>query len=325
MRKTFVIIQLAVLFLVFTGVVVFHYTLGLSWSSSVYFVITTMTTVGYGDIYLADAPVGVKFFGNFLMLGGAASLAAIFGMITDYLLRSHFDRVFGLRRKKMRGHTILCGLGNVGIRILEHLHKLGEQVTVVEKAEEGRFIDMTRDLKVPIVRGDMRLVSFLEKAGLKHAKALIAASEDDLANLEAALNARSARPDIRVVLRVFDTNLAEKLEGIFGTKTVFSTSALSAPGFALAAIDPEVVGSFYVDDALMTNVEVVIAKDSSMDGMTTDELRSLGELSILSHISASTGEKRLHPSSTITLGKGDRLVVSMTQDFYDKFKELNKA
>ena len=324
MRRTFVALLIVALGVCALGVCVFHVALDLAWVDSVYFVITTMTTVGYGDISLLDASPALKLFGNGLMLVGAASMAAVFGLITDYLLHAQLERMFGPRRWKMKDHIILCGLGNVGVRVLEQLTHLGEQVIVIEKEEDNRFLDVARLVKVPVIHGDMRNMAFLEQANIAQAKAIIAAGNDDIANLEAALNARSARPDIRVVLRIFDTNLAQKLQTAFGINTAFSTSALAAPGFAMAAVDPDVVGSFYVDGELMTNVELSITPGSPLDGMTSDQLRQRGDVSILSHVCRRTGRRDWHPAEPFVMAAEDRLVVSVTKAFYRELKQLNR-
>ena len=138
----------------------------------------------------------------------------------------------------MRNHVVLCGLGNIGFRVLEHLRKLGEIVIIVEKHEDGNFVKQAKAMKVPVVIGDIRFSSVLEDVNIVEAKCLIAATDDDLANLDAALTARAARDDIRVVLRMFDQELAEKVRDGFGIETAFSTSALAAPAFAMAAVDP---------------------------------------------------------------------------------------
>lgn len=74
----------------------------------------------------------------------------------------------------------------------------------------------------------------LDQAYVSDAKCLIAVSNDDLANLEAALTARKANKDIHIVLRVLDHNLAEKIQSGFGIESSFSPSALAAPAFAMA-------------------------------------------------------------------------------------------
>lgn len=119
MRKLFLVVTAVAAVLALAGTAVFHFGHGLSWLDSVYFVVTTMSTVGYGDISLGKAAPPLKVFGMFLMVAGPAAMAATFGLITDLLLRTRLRDMLGQRRRKaMRDHIVLCGLGNVGIRTL---------------------------------------------------------------------------------------------------------------------------------------------------------------------------------------------------------------
>ncbi len=325
MRRTFLVIVALAGLVAASAVVVFHYGHDLSWLDSVYFVVTTMMTVGYGDISLKDATPAVKVFGIFLMLASGALLAGVFGIITDYLVKSRLEQLLGLRRLHMRDHIVLCGLGHVGVRILEELRKLGEEVVVIEQAEDSRFLDEARQQHVPVLIGDMRRPATLERANIKEARSLIAAGDDDLANLEAALNARAVRPDIRVVLRIFDSNLAGKLRTGFGIKTTFSTSALAAPAFAMAAVDPAVVGSFYIGEDLMLVLNLVVAAGSALDGITLDALTKTGGLAVLCHESARTAARLIHPPDALVLAAGDKVVISASSAVWGRVKRMNEA
>jgi Trk K+ transport system NAD-binding subunit len=325
MRKALSIVLLATALLMVIGVVVFHHSLGLSWLDAIYFVITTMTTVGYGDINLQNTPAAVKLFGNFLMVAGAASLAALFGIITDTILRTRLQEFFGKRRRPMQDHIVLCGLGNVGYRIVEQLHNMGEKIVVVEKSEDCKFLEDARQLGVNVVIGDIRLLTTLEHANVQEARCLIAASDEDLANLESALNARSLNEEIRIVMRMFDQNLANKIRKGFGIRTAFSTSALAAPVFAMAAVDPAVIGSFYVGEDLMLNLEITVNPGADLTRMSTADLESVGKVSILAHQSKATGTRQIHPSKPLPLEPGDKLVISTLRDFVTKIHELNTS
>ncbi len=311
--------------LMVVGVIVFRYSVGLPWPDAIYFVITTMTTVGYGDINLQKSPAAIKLFGNFLMITGAATLAALFGIITDTILHSRLEEFLGKGRLSMRDHIVLCGLGNVGYRVLEHLKRLGEEVVVVEMKEECKFADDARNMGVPVVTGDIRLLSTLKKADIKKARCLIAVSDEDMANLEAALSARSVNEEIRIVMRIFDHNLANKLRSGFGIETAFSTSALAAPAFAMAAVDPSIIGSFYVGEDLMLNLEITVRDGSRLNGMTTEELQNLGEVSILVYASVLEAYRVIHPSGSIKLNPGVKLFISTVPHFVSKIHELNGA
>lgn len=325
MRRAFAIVLSLTCAVLVAGVVVFRYALDLSWVDAIYFVVSTTTTVGYGDFNLHDAPPAVKLFGSLLMVAGVATVGVLFGIVTDAVLGSRLQEYFGARRRRMRDHVVLCGLGNVGFRVLEHLRKLDEPVVVLEQNENGRFVPEARRMGVTVIIGDMRLSSALERAGVREAKALIAASDTDLANLEAALNARALNDGIRIVLRMFDQNLADKVRSGFRLETAFSTSALAAPAFAMAAVDPAVVGSFFVDDDLMLNLEITVRAGSPLAALTTRELERRGGLSVLAHRSAATGERVLHPPEPLPLAAGDAIFVSTVAAGARRLHELNEA
>jgi len=64
----------------------------------------------------------------------------------------------------------------------------------------------------------------------------------------------------------------------------------------MAAVDPSVIGSFYVGENLMLNMELTVASGASLDGMTTTELERDTSLSILLHACHETGKQQLHIS-----------------------------
>lgn len=323
MQKTFLIIVVLALLLMGIAVAVFHRALQLSWIDSLYFVVTTMTTTGYGDISLREAPNSVKVFGVLLMLSSAGLMTATLGMITDYVLHMRLEKFFGRRKSRMKSHIVLCGLGHVGIRILEQLRRLNEEVIVVERDESSRFLDEARRLGVTIIIGDVSMPAVLDQANIKEARSIIAATDNDLVNLEVALNARNIQPDIRVVLRMFDANLATKIRSGFGIKTTFSTSALAAPAFAMAAVDPAVVGSFYVGDDLVLILQLEINADSRLAGLTIAKVEEIGGLSALCYEAADAGRRQMHPTSDIVLSPGDRLTLSAVPEVCQKVARAN--
>lgn len=324
MRKTLWIVLGSTVAFLLVSVVVFRIALDLNWLDAAYFAITTYTSVGYGDIHLLDAPPGVKLFGMLLMLAGAASMAVIFAIVADSLLRLRLEAVFGRRTRTMKDHTILCGLGNVGMRILEQLHRMNEAVVVIEKSEDCEFVDVARRMEIPVVIGDVRHQNVLEEAGVQSARCLVAATDRDLANLEAALNARSVRPEIQIVLRIFDHNLAKKIKEGFDIRAAFSTSALAAPAFAMAAVDPSVVGSFFVGEDLMLNVDITVEDGTRLAWMKSRDFMEEGRFVILAHECGKTGERSLNPSHDIQIAPGDHLVIACPREDLATLHTLNR-
>jgi len=236
--------------LVLLSVGVFHVALGLSPVDAYYFVITTLTTTGYGDYNLQTAAPLIKIYGTLVMVSGGALFAVLFSMMTDLLLRTRFADVLAQGTRHRRGHVIVAGLGNMGFRVLRQLARLGEDVVAVEKSGHGQFLGPARTL-APVVLGDAGAQEILERAGLSGCKTVIAVTNDDLTNLSIALATKQARPDCRVVARVFDKALAARMQKTLRIDAVVSVIDAVAPTFVGSALDADVLRGVVVRDYLL--------------------------------------------------------------------------
>ena len=240
--------------LVGVSVGVFHVALGLSPVDAYYFVITTLTTTGFGDINLQTARPLVKLYGTLVMISGGALFAVIFSMVTDLLLRTRFGDLLARGLVRQRDHVIVAGLGHTGFRVLRELSRLGESAVAIESCETADFLGPARTL-APVVVGNAGAAETLRRAGLAGAKTVLALTSDDLTNLSIALATKQACPKCRVVARVFDANLAAKMQRSLGIDAVISVAEASAPTFVGAALDPSVVRGLIVQDRLLLIVD----------------------------------------------------------------------
>jgi Trk K+ transport system NAD-binding subunit len=211
----------------------------------------------------------------------------------------------------MKNHVLLFGIGKVGLRVLQQLLALGEQVVVIEKNPNNANLAYARQHGVTVMVGDGRQAGIMLDLNVKDAKSVILATDDDLANLEVAIDAREVCPTIRVVMRMFDHELATKIKGAFDIHLAFSTAAIAAPLFATASSDRSIVSSFYVGENLLVVAELMINPDSKLAGT---EIRSLGREShvfIIGHTPAG-GESMLFPEATTVFRPGDRITVQTT-------------
>jgi len=67
-------------------------------------------------------------------------------------------------------------------------------------SNRDRIASATRAAGIPVVVGDARHPEILADLGIGRARAVIAATSDDLVNIAVALNARAIRPGIPIVL-----------------------------------------------------------------------------------------------------------------------------
>lgn len=218
------------------SVFVFRHALHLSPVDALYFVVTTATTTGYGDISLKDTPDWLKLFGCAVMLTGGALLGIIFSYLAALATAERLDETLNRRAGSLTGHVIVAGLGNLGYRVTRQLTDLGLDVAVLDLAPRPRFAEALRD-RAPVLTGDASLPDNLERAAAASAAAFIACTNDDLANIQACLYARRLNPKITTVARIFDDTLAEQLPHAFAIDRALSASGAAVSAFVGAATD----------------------------------------------------------------------------------------
>ena len=201
-----------------------------------YFVVTTATTTGYGDISLKDAPDWLKLFGCVVMLTGGALLGILFSTLAALATAERLDETMSRRAGRMGGHVVVAGLGNLGYRITRHLLDLGMDVAVLDLAPRPRFAESLRS-RAPVLAGDAGLPDNLDRVSIQSATAFLACTSDDLANVQACLHARRLNPKITVVARVYDDALAEQITRAFAIDHALSASGAAVSAFVGAATD----------------------------------------------------------------------------------------
>jgi Trk K+ transport system NAD-binding subunit len=223
---------------------------------------------------------------------------------------------FTVLAQTLKDHVIVCGAGRVGFRVFAQLHRLGVPMAVIEKDESKPFLAEIRAAGVPVLIDDVRAVGTLERANVQRARSIVCATDDDLANLNVALDARKLRAGIRVVMRLFDDDLVEKVRSSFEAQA-FSTSALAAPALAMAALDPSIKNSFEVGGRLMVVAELTF--QGRICGRSVAQLRDDNIFTI--HLVRKNGETIFDPSGPVCFEPGDVVTVQATLQAYQGLRE----
>src|SRR5688500_13402368 len=171
-----------------------------------------------------------------------------------------------------RDHAVVCGVGRLGVRVIEQLTAAGTPVVAIERHEDGRFLPQARKIGAPIIIGDMKDDQTLIAAGIAHAKVVIIATNDDIANLEVALDSRRLNPKIRVVMRLFEQSIAQKISNAFLVDVAFSDSMLAAPMVTAMSLGARVTGSSVIAGIAHVTAELKVEDGSALVGKRVEEV-----------------------------------------------------
>ena len=141
-------------------------------------------------------------------VAGSAGLAAL-----AVLFR---DRLQQMRIPRMKGHVVVCGLGDVGSVFLRDLRDNDAQVVVVESDPTNPRIEACRGHGVPVIVGDARSPRLLRSAGIERASRLLAVSAVDTVNAEiiataSELMTEDSQREFRCLGRIGDPDLCSLL------------------------------------------------------------------------------------------------------------------
>ncbi len=203
-------------------------------------------------------------------------------------------------------HVILVGLGRLGLRVVRHLHELGQEVVVIELAPRPEMLDEIRALEVPVIPGDARVEATLAAAGAARARSVVICTQDDALNLQVALKARHLKAGIDVVIRIFDDDFAQHLTRQSGFRA-FSATAMAAPLFAAAAANVDITPPVVVDGEAMSLARFTLAAGHPLVARSVDAVEQAYDLSI---VLISHGQERdFHPPGERVLKAGDHVAV----------------
>jgi Trk K+ transport system NAD-binding subunit len=215
----------------------------------------------------------MRVYVSFLRIVGAALWAAFTAIVTNYLLRARLGGALEVRRIPDGGHIVVCGLSTVGFRVVEELVQVGQRPVVIELDAANRFVTTARRLGAAVIVGDMTVAEVLRQAHAGTARAIVAATNHDLLNLETALLVRELNAAQRVVLLLSDPQLAQMLRDAANVRLAVSLPALAAPAFVAALYGDRVQSVFLVRERLFAVIDLVVQEGDAL--LTGESVRAV--------------------------------------------------
>jgi Trk K+ transport system NAD-binding subunit len=163
---------------------------------------------------------------------------------------------------------IVYGLNSIGYRILRLLQQQRARVTGVN----DRPISDSTDLHAEIIIGNLLDPQTFLAAGIATAHTLVIANEDDAVNLDIVMQARQLNPHLRIINRLFNSSLGDRLDYILPEHTTMSMAAMATPIFTFTAKGEQAIGQLQLFHQTWPISEVCIDESHPWLGQSLTDL-----------------------------------------------------
>jgi len=182
-------------------------------ADSVYFVIVTIATVGYGDI--TPLSPEAKWFSLSVILLGTGAFTVAIGSLVVPAIESRMAAAFGnmtaSELKLLEDHVLVLGYGDITESLLS---ELPDEVDVVVITPDPDVASRLNDHDVNVVTDDPTDEETLLSARIDEARGVVVATRDDARDVLAVLSARQANPDVRIVAAANHAKHVDKLRQV---------------------------------------------------------------------------------------------------------------
>jgi voltage-gated potassium channel len=325
--RRFILTLLVPVLLLVVGTLGYHVIEGWSLFDALWMTVTTVTTVGYGEVHPLS-PAG-RVFTMVLLLGGVFTLfyaatgvirGIVSGEVRTALGRQRMERDMA----ELRGHLIVCGFGRMGHLVCARFAAQRLPFVVIDRQEE-----LLEEFEWPhglALHGDATSDDVLHRAGVGRARALVAVTGSDADNLYITLSARLLNEKLFIVARAEDERAEQKLTRA-GADRVVSPYSIGGARVAQAVLRPTVVD--FLELATRTEhlalqiEEVQIGRGSRLAGTTLRESQVRQDLGIIIvAIKKTSGDMLFNPTSDTLMEAGDTLITLGPRPQLDQLEGL---
>jgi len=322
----------SILIIGFIGLIIIE---GFSPLNSLYMLVITFATIGFGDV-VPVTDVGKVFTICIILSGFTVGLYSI-GKITAFFAEGELSKLLKQRKMnkaldKMKDHYIVCGYGKTGKHVLEDLLKKGLEVVVIESnSERNEKLKALYSDKYIHLDADATDDAVLIQAGIQKAKFIISVLSTDAENLFVTLSAKDLNKKIKVITRVAETNSSEKFKKAgadfivspieIATDRIVSIATTSADFYSFV----EFAGAKDEMKAYQFG-QVEIKEGSDLINKTYREanIPNRTNLVVIGFYSSMMSELQVNPKADNLIQLGDKLLVFGNQEQIDNLKKIAK-
>ncbi len=212
-----------------------------------WYLVETLTTVGYGDM-LPVSPTG-RLIGFLFLLSSVGVYGFIIGQMATFVSAFKEKKMLGLNGTNFTNHIVIIGWNEFGQSVVSHLLAAGRQVAVVTKDRSS--IDIIHEYystdKVFTLYSDYNNFDLLEKVNIREASIVFINLNDDTEKLVYIINIKKKYADLNYVVTLDNGNLKATFVNA-GITYAISKNEISSKLLASYIYEPDV--AFFTEELI---------------------------------------------------------------------------
>lgn len=255
-----------------------------------------------------------------LIVLGVGTLFYALVTVTEFFVAGHLGDLLEERRAllmidTMRDHHVICGFGRVGRQVARDLRAAGHQFVIIDSDPANR--DNAQAVRAPFLEGSPSDDEMLQRAGLGHARAVLACVDSDAENIFICLTVRELREDVLLVARASVEDSEKKLKRA-GADRIISPYKASGAEMARLTLHPQVAGVVDVGASYRME-EIEVTSGCAAAGQRIGDLKGASLIVALRH---RDGTVEPQPAAETLLEEGEVLIVAGTTEAMERLEAL---
>ncbi len=213
------------------GIFSFHYIEKASWLDSFYWIVITLSTVGYGDITPSTPIMKIIVF-PIVLIG-----IVVFGSIAGIIVEEQQARLRGLKKSKQNNHVVVLGYNDASESAIQELKNRYDITLIDDVIDINPFMG-----EIHFIKGNPKKEDVLMKANVGNAKYVIISLREDSDTILAILAVKNLS-DATIIVSISSIENIKRARAA-GAHVVVTVDALAGRFLASAVFEENVVRFF---------------------------------------------------------------------------------